>query len=61
MGRDPSARSTSRRKTALLEEARATKGKGADVLKIYLDQDSDTLDGFEFLTLWKRARSGTGA
>jgi hypothetical protein len=39
------------KKTAILEEARTTKSKGADMLKIYLDPDSDALDGFEFLTM----------
>src|ERR1700709_742282 len=39
------------KKTAILDEARTTKGKGADMLKIYLDEESDVLDGFEFLTI----------
>jgi hypothetical protein len=39
------------KKTAILDEARATKAKGAEMLKIYLDADSDALDGFEFLTM----------
>ena len=46
------------KKTAILEEARATKGKGADMLKIYLDEDSDALDGFEFLTMAEAGEVG---
>jgi hypothetical protein len=46
------------KKTAILEEARATKGKGADMLEIYLDQDSDALDGFEFLTMCEAGEVG---
>ena len=34
------------KKTAILDEARATKSKGADMLKIYLDDDSDALAVF---------------
>jgi hypothetical protein len=46
------------KKTAILEEARATKGKGANMLKIYLDKDSDALDGFEFLTMCEAGEVG---
>jgi len=46
------------KKTAILDEARATKGKGADMLKIYLDKDSDALDGFEFLTMCEAGEVG---
>jgi hypothetical protein len=46
------------KKTAILEEARATKSKGADMLKIYLDQDADALDGFEFLTMAEAGEVG---
>ena len=46
------------KKTAILEEARTTKGKGADMLKIYLDQESDALDGFEFLTMAEAGEVG---
>jgi hypothetical protein len=46
------------KKTAILEEARATKSKGADMLKIYLDEDSDALDGFEFLTMCEAGEVG---
>jgi hypothetical protein len=46
------------KKTAILDEARTTKGKGADMLKIYLDQESDVLDGFEFLTMCEAGEVG---
>jgi hypothetical protein len=46
------------KKTAILEEAHTTKGKGAEMLKIYLDQDSDALDGFEFLTMAEAGEVG---
>ena len=46
------------KKTAILEEARTTKGKGADMLKIYLDKDSDAFDGFEFLTMCEAGEVG---
>jgi len=46
------------KKTAIGEEARATKQKGAEMLKIYLDQDSDALDGFEFLTMAEAGEVG---
>src|SRR5437764_14288541 len=39
------------KKTAILEEARDVKQKGATMLKTYLDDDADALDGFEFLTM----------
>lgn len=46
------------KKTAILEEARETKEKGASMLEIYLDKDSDTLDGFEFLTMAEAGEVG---
>jgi hypothetical protein len=46
------------KKTAILEEARTTKSKGAEMLKIYLDEDSDALDGFEFLTMAEAGEVG---
>jgi hypothetical protein len=46
------------KKTAILEEARATKAKGAEMMKIYLDADSDALDGFEFLTMAEAGEVG---
>jgi hypothetical protein len=46
------------KKTAILDEARATKSKGATMLKIYLDKESDALDGFEFLTMCEAGEVG---
>ena len=46
------------KKTAILEEARETKQKGASMLQTYLDDDSDTLDGFEFLTMAEAGEVG---
>ena len=46
------------KKTAIQDEAAATKRKGAEMLKIYLDDDSDALDGFEFLTMAEAAEVG---
>lgn len=46
------------KKTAILEEARATKSKGADMMSTYLDQDADVLDGFEFLTIAEAGEVG---
>ena len=46
------------KKTAILDEARATKAKGAEMLSTYLDKDSDALDGFEFLTMAEAGEVG---
>lgn len=46
------------KKTAILEEAKETKAKGAQMLKIYLDNDSDVLDGYEFLTMAEAGEVG---
>jgi hypothetical protein len=46
------------KKTAILEEARTTKSKGADMMSTYLDKDADTLDGFEFLTMAEAGEVG---
>jgi len=46
------------KKTAILDEARETKDKGASMLKIYLDEESDALDGFEFLTMAEAGEVG---
>src|SRR5256885_3251523 len=43
------------KKTAIQEEARSVKQKGAEMLTTYLDGDSDALDGFEFLTMAEAA------
>ena len=46
------------KKTAILEEARATKSKGGEMMDTYLDDDADTLDGFEFLTMAEAGEVG---
>ncbi len=46
------------KKTAILEEAAATKGKAAEMMKTYLDNDSEALDGFEFLTMAEAGEVG---
>jgi hypothetical protein len=46
------------KKTGILEEARETKDKGATMLKTYLGDDSDALDGFEFLTMAEAGEVG---
>jgi hypothetical protein len=46
------------KKTAILEEARGVKRKGATMLSTYLDDESDALDGFEFLTMAEAAEVG---
>ena len=46
------------KKTAILEEAKETKDKGAKMLDIYIDADSDVLDGFEFLTMAEAGEVG---
>ena len=46
------------KKTAILEEAAATKSKAAQMLKTYLDSDSEALDGFEFLTMAEAGEVG---
>jgi hypothetical protein len=46
------------KKTAIHEEASTTKRKGADMMKIYLDAESDALDGFEFLTMAEAGEVG---
>jgi hypothetical protein len=46
------------KKTAILEEARTAKAKGAEMMKTYLDDDADALDGFEFLTMAEAGEVG---
>ncbi len=46
------------KKTAILDEARATKSKGAEMMSTYLDDDADALDGFEFLTMAEAGEVG---
>ena len=46
------------KKKAIMDEARTTKKKGQDMMKIYLDRKSDGLDGFEFLTMGEAGEVG---
>ena len=46
------------KKTAIIEEARNTKAKGAEMMSTYLDKDADALDGFEFLTMAEAGEVG---
>jgi hypothetical protein len=46
------------KKTAVLEKARETKGEASDMMKTYLGDDADALDGFEFLTMAEAAEVG---
>lgn len=46
------------KKTAILEEAQATKTKGGEMMSTYLDEDADALDGFEFLTMAEAGEVG---
>jgi hypothetical protein len=46
------------KKTAILEKARETKSKASDMLQTYIDEESDALDGFEFLTMAEAGEVG---
>ncbi|HEY2479564.1 MAG TPA: hypothetical protein VGI17_12655 [Solirubrobacterales bacterium] len=46
------------KKTAILEKARETKSEAKAFMDIYLDEDSDELDGFEFLTMTEAGEAG---
>ena len=46
------------RKTAILEQARATKREATEMMKTYLHGEDDALDGFEFLTMAEAAEVG---
>ena len=47
------------KKTAILEEAAKVKSpRRREMMKTYLDQASDTLDGFEFLTMAEAGEVG---
>ena len=46
------------KKTAILDEARVVKGKAQEMMKTYLDEASDTLDGFEFLVMAEAGEVG---
>jgi hypothetical protein len=46
------------KKTAILDEAREVKQKAQQMMKTYLDGASDSLDGFEFLTMAEAGEVG---
>jgi hypothetical protein len=46
------------KKTAILEEANEVKQKAKQMMKTYLDEASDALDGFEFLTMAEAGEVG---
>jgi hypothetical protein len=46
------------KKTAIMQEAKETKEKAASMMDIYLDAESDALDGFEFLTMAEAGEVG---
>jgi hypothetical protein len=46
------------KKSKIVAEARTVKKKGAEMMKTYLDRDSDDLDGFEFLTMAEAGEVG---
>ena len=46
------------KKTAILEKAAETKKEGKAFMDIYLDEESDELDGFEFLIMTEAGEAG---
>ena len=46
------------KKTAILDKARETKAEATEMMKTYLGEDADALDGFEFLTMAEAAEAG---
>jgi flagellar hook-basal body complex protein FliE len=46
------------KKTAIQREAREAKEKAAEMMSTYLDDDSDALDGLEFLTMAEAGELG---
>ena len=46
------------KKTAIEEKARETKREATEMMKIYLGDDADTLDGFEFLVMAEAGELG---
>jgi hypothetical protein len=46
------------KKTAILDKAAETKSEGKEFMDIYLDEESDELDGFEFLTMTEAGEAG---
>jgi hypothetical protein len=46
------------KKTAIVDEAHEVKQKAKEMMKTYLDEASDALDGFEFLTMAEAGEVG---
>ena len=46
------------KKTAILEQARETKQEATEMMDIYISEDSDELDAFEFLTMAEAGELG---
>src|SRR6188472_1989009 len=46
------------KKTAVLDKARETKQEATEMMRTYLGQDADGLDGFEFLTMAEAGEVG---
>ncbi len=46
------------KKTAILDQARETKGEAAAMMDAYLEGEDDALDGFEFLTMAEAGEVG---
>ena len=46
------------KKTAILDKAAETKEEAKEFMDIYLDEESDELDGFEFLTMTEAGEVG---
>jgi len=46
------------KKTAILEKARETKQEATEMMRTYLGEDADALDGFEFLTMAEAGEAG---
>ena len=46
------------KKTAILEKAQETKNEASEMMRTYLGEDSDELDGFEFLTMAEAGEVG---
>ncbi len=46
------------KKSKIMAEARTVKKKGGEMLRTYLDRDSDILDGMEFMTMTEAGEVG---
>jgi hypothetical protein len=46
------------KKTAILDKAQETKGEATEMMRTYLGEDADGLDGFEFLTMAEAGEVG---